>query len=57
VLRLDPNNLVSHYNLAQAYTRKGLKSEAGKHFRMALKLNPDLIPAQKALESLDPKLK
>ena len=51
-LRIKPDYVEAHYNLALALEKMGRTPEAIEHYQQALKLRPDDIPARNALTRL-----
>ena len=49
-IKLNPDFADAHYNLGNALFQKGEIKEAIDHYRETLKLQPDLVVAQKSLE-------
>ncbi len=41
----NPESAAAHFNLALAYTKRGLADRAGRHYRKALEIEPDLVEA------------
>ena len=50
-IKLNPDCALAHNNLGNALLQKGEIKEAIDHYRETLKLKPDLVAAQKNLET------
>jgi len=50
-IKLNPDSAEAHNNLGNALVQKGEIKEAIDHYRETLKLKPDLVAAQKNLET------
>ncbi|MFY9908285.1 MAG: tetratricopeptide repeat protein [Candidatus Sulfotelmatobacter sp.] len=48
----DPNNALAHYQLGLAFQQSGDQDSAGREWREAVRLRPDLDDAQRSLASL-----
>jgi tetratricopeptide (TPR) repeat protein len=51
-LRLKPDYAKAHKNLGFAYIKRGLKNDALRELKAALKINPNLTDVRQALEAL-----
>lgn len=53
-LLFDPDHAVTHCNLGTAWLRLGVRDEAARHYRNALRLNPTLQQAEIGLQMAMP---
>ena len=44
-IKMDPKNFLAHFNLANHYQRTHKEEKCLKHYRKAIKLNPNFYPA------------
>ena len=51
-IKIKPDFALAHYNLGNALLQNGEMKEAIDHYREVLKLKPDLVAAQKNLETV-----